>query len=445
MIIDNGLFVELSPRRVRRGSLRIDPRSGEIVEFLPPGPSVDRNRDPEVLDAGGAVVLPGLVCAHTHLYSSLARGMPPPAAAPADFRQILERVWWRLDRALDDETVEVSALVGAVEALRCGVTTLFDHHASPAALEGSLDRVGGAVRTVGIRGVLCYEVSDRGGLPEARRGIAENERFLKAVAAGHPLGPLLRGLVGAHAAFTLSQETAERLAALCAERRAAVHIHLAEDRVDQSRDGVGTAAWLERCGLLRSGAGEGGEVPPLLAHGVHLSDAEAARLCELGAVVVHNPRSNLNNAVGYARPWRIGRLCLGTDGIGADMLAEAQVAFFLQQTERRRAAEPGSFDVLDVLAANQTLAGRLFGRRLGRLQPGAPADLVVTDYLPPTPLLEDGGNLAGHLLFGLSSRHVRHVLCNGRLLLRDRQLPHLDEAALAARAQQLARRLWQRL
>lgn len=470
VVIHNALLVELAPRRVRRGSLHIG-ADGRIQQVVLAGATAAQHAGaakgaaaqdvqgatPEQLDAGGAVVLPGLVCAHTHLYSALARGMPGPAEAPQDFRQILERVWWRLDRALDEEAIEVSALVGAVEALRCGTTTLVDHHASPAAIGGSLDVIGAALERVGLRGVLCYEVSERGGVAEALAGVAENARFLSRVSAGQR--PLLRGLCGAHAAFTLGPQSAAALRQVLDQHDAALHIHLAEDGIDARKDGQSTVAWLEAAGLLR--AGHGGQVPPVLAHGVHLSDEDAERLCALGAVVVHNPRSNLNNAVGYARPWRVGRLCLGTDGIGADMLAEAHAAFLQLQAARRAHPQALDVDVLDALSANHALVGRLFhatdsaasvpgraarlGHGFGSLSPGAPADLVITDYVPPTPLLENGGNLLGHLLFGLSSRHVRHVLCAGQVVLRERRVVGLDEDALLSRARDVAARLWRRM
>ncbi|HEY1584751.1 MAG TPA: amidohydrolase family protein, partial [Polyangia bacterium] len=263
------------------------------------------------------LTLPGFVCAHTHLYSSLARGMPAPKEAPRNFVEILERVWWRLDRALDAEAVEISALIGAVEAAKAGCTTLVDHHASPgrggSAVDGSLDLVAAAVAEVGLRAVVCYEVSDRNGAAEARAGIRENERFLERVRREPPR--LVRAMVGAHAAFTLSDETAEALAEVAQRHRASVHIHVAEDLVDARKEGGSTVAWLQARGLLDERA--------LLAHCIHVDEADVARIRDAGASVVHNPRSNANNAVGYAHPSRFGgRLLLGTDGIGADMRAE---------------------------------------------------------------------------------------------------------------------------
>ncbi len=413
-------LLELSTARLRRAVVLIE--EGKIAALDAKAPA-----DAETLDCSGLVLMPGFVCAHTHLYSALARGMPAPHDPPQSFSQILERVWWKLDRALDDEAVEVSALVGALDALRSGTTTLVDHHASPGAIDGSLDRVGAALEQVGLRGVLCYETSDRGGADEARAGLRENDRFLGTLAK-KPRA-LLRGMAGAHAAFTLSDKTAESLADVAARHSAGVHIHVAEDSIDSEKDGRAVIDWLAMRGLLGPRS--------LLAHAIHVSDADAARLVASGAHVVHNPRSNLNNAVGYARPSRYNdRLLLGTDGIGADMRIEAHAAFLA-------AREHGhSFDAVAALERNRAFAAFQFGISLS-LEPGAAADLVALDYRAPTPLTES--NAAGHLLFGLTNAPVRHVLVAGKLLLKDGRSTTLDEDGLAARAQECAQRLWTRM
>ena len=371
------------------------------------------------------LILPGFVCAHTHLYSSLARGMPAPANAPSNFLQILERVWWRLDRALDAETVELSALVGAIEAARAGCTTLIDHHASPGrhgvAVDGALDLVAGAIARVGLRGVVAYEVTDRNGAAEARAGVRENDRFLGRIGAEPPR--LIRGLVGAHAAFTLSNATAEAIAEVARRHRVGVHIHVAEDGCDARKDGDSTVAWLQARGLL--------DARSLLVHAVHVDDADLGRIAAAGAHVVHNARSNANNAVGYARPGRFGaRLLLGTDGIDADMRAEAQAAFFA-------AREHGdTLDVPAALARNQRYAAALFGvESLG--------DTITLAYRSPTPL--DRHNFGGHLLFGLRGAPVVDMEVDGRAVLRDGVCVNVDEERIYARAREAAARLWSRL
>jgi putative selenium metabolism protein SsnA len=422
-----GIVAELAPARVRRADVVI---VGQQIVSV--GDDNDAAASATSLDCSGKLILSGFACAHTHLYSALARGMPPPTVAPRSFVEMLERVWWRLDRALDAETVALSAQVGAIEALRAGCTTLIDHHASPGrngtAVDGSLDLVGGALAAVGVRGVLCYETSERNGSDEARAGLRENERFLARVR--HEPPRLLRGLVGAHAAFTLSDATAEALADVARRYDSGVHIHVAEDAVDAQHERRSTVAWLAERGLLGPRA--------LLAHCVHVDDADIARIIAAGAHVVHNARSNANNAVGYAHPARFAdRLLLGTDGIGADMRAEAHAAFLDARAHHDR------LDVLAALDRNCRFAASFFDGGAAGLALGSAADLVVLDYYAPTPL--DEHNLAGHLLFGLGSARVVHAVVDGQLVMRDGMLTTVDEAETYARAREAAARLWSRL
>ncbi|HET7554204.1 MAG TPA: amidohydrolase family protein [Gaiellaceae bacterium] len=373
-------------------------------------------------DCSGCLVVPGNVCSHTHLYSALARGMPYGLEPPEDFLQVLQRVWWRLDRALDEATVRASALVGGMEALLSGTTTLIDHHASPNAIDGSLDVIEEALHSLGVRSVLCYETSERDGPERAAAGIEENRRFLERVRHEQP--PLVRGLVGAHACFTLSDDTL----AACAEL-GPLHVHAGEDGVD-----VGA---VERLATL-----EALHEDTLLAHGVHLGELELRLVRETGASIAHNARSNMNNAVGRAPLHELGpHVSLGTDGIGSDMFEESRAAYFRL---REGDLNVGPEWPLARLAEGARLAGRIFDEPLlGTLEPGAPADLVVLDYAAPAPLRES--SFAGHWVFGLSSRHVRDVMIAGELVVADRRLTRIDQRQLAAGASVEAERLWRRL
>jgi putative selenium metabolism protein SsnA len=384
----------------------------------------------------GGLIVPGNVCAHTHLYSALARGMPYALEPPESFLQILQRVWWRLDRALDEESVEASALVGGMEALLSGTTTLVDHHASPNAIDGSLDVIEEALGSLGIRSVLCYETSDRDGSERALAGIEENRRFLSRVRDRRP--PLTRGLVGAHASFTLGDETLAACAELAGELGVGVHVHAAEDDVDErdalARAGVRVVERLDRA--------QGLDERTLLAHGVHLDEHEAALVHEAGATVAHNARSNMNNGVGRPGPFVLGgRIALGTDGIGSDMFEESRAAFF-RLHEDDLGVDPGW--PLTRLAESSGLAARAFDEPLlGTLEPGAPADLVVLDYDAPTPL--DEASFPGHWVFGLSSRCVRDVMVGGEWVVTDRRLARVDRQELVAEALEAAEQLWARL
>jgi putative selenium metabolism protein SsnA len=426
MLLRDATLATLQPLEVVRGDLRV--ADGRIVER---GAALAARPGEEAIALDGALVLPGLVNAHTHLYSALARGMPGPAETPRTFVEILEKVWWRLDRALDEESVRLSALVGAIDAARSGTTLLVDHHASPSFVRGSLGVVRRAVEEVGLRSVLCYETTDRNGLEGRDAGIEENAGFLAQ-------GPtaLTRGRVGAHASFTLSDDSLDRLARVAGAAGSAVHVHVAEDRADVDdavrRGSGGVVDRLRGHGLVSRGA--------VLVHGVHLEERERRTARDQGAWLVHCPRSNMNNAVGRARADAFDRTALGTDGMDEDMLAEARAAFLCLRDDGRPDAVPAA---IEMLSGSHRLASALFGETFGRLDAGAPADVVVLDYRPPTPLTAD--NLAGHLLFGVDRSHVRSTIVAGRFVLRDRAIVTIDEAAVLARARTSAARLWERI
>lgn len=429
LALTGGIVVtSLSPPRLMRADVTVaDGRVAGVGKTSPPGPEWRR------IDCSGCLVIPGNVCAHHHLYSALARGMPYTLEPPTNFVEILRRVWWRLDRALDTGSLWYSAMVGGADALLAGTTTIVDHHASPNDIEDSLGRMASVLGDLGVRSILCYEVTDREGSEGAGAGIEENRRFLKD---GN--FPLARGMVGAHASFTLSAETLAGCVEVAREFEAGIHVHVAEDRADQRdarvRFGMGVVERLAEAGALGRRS--------LLAHCIHVGPGEAAAIREAGATPVHNPRSNMNNAVGHAPVALLGEgLALGTDGIGGDMFAEGRAAYWRAQESR---VVPGPAWVLDRLAASARFAGGIYGEPLlGTVQPGAPADLVVLEYDPPTPMSQE--NLAGHWVFGLSARQVRDVVVNGEPVVLDRRLTRVDQAEVAARAREAAERLWRRM
>ena len=418
------VVASLDPVEVVSADVTVD--AGRVVAVGAAAPGVPRR------DCSGTLVLPGNVCAHTHLYSALARGMPYDLAPPADFLQVLQRIWWRLDRALDPELVRLSALRGGLDALLAGTTTVVDHHASPNAIDGSLDVIADTLAELGIRSVLCYEVSDRDGPARAAAGVEENRRFLTAT----PSRPLARGLVGAHASFTMSDPTLAACADVVRSTGAGVHIHVAEDLVDErdsvARSGLRVVERLQAAGLLTDAA--------LLAHCVHVDGRERELLAAAHATVAHNARSNMNNAVGHA-PLDGPRIALGTDGIGGDMLTESQAAFF----RAKEAGAPVSPSwPIERLAEGSRLVGRLFTEPfLGTIRPGAPADITVLDYPAPVPL--HAANLPGHWVFGLSVAQVRDVLVAGELVVADRRSTRVDETKVAAESCVAVERLWARL
>jgi cytosine/adenosine deaminase-related metal-dependent hydrolase len=335
---------------------------------------------------------PGMVCGHHHLYSALARGMPPPPATPTDFQEILELIWWRLDAALDLDMIYWSAKLGALEALEQGTTAIVDHHESPQAIEGSLDAIARACAEVGVRVVCAYGVTDRHGAEGARRGLEENRRFIEGGG---------RGLVGIHAAFTCSDETLEAAAGMAADLGVGVHIHVAEGPRD-----IGAPDRLR--GLAREDW--------LLAHGVHLSDDE-----DLPGTILHNPRSNLNNAVGYAAPMRFSQpVVLGTDGIGGNMIEEFRLAYVLQRA-------------VDVTAGPDDAWSWLNSGR--RLVPEAEQDVVTWSYDPMDPW---------HLAFTPGVRPLE-ITVEGEVVFRDGKPTRVDAGEIRAKAAEQAARLHARL
>jgi putative selenium metabolism protein SsnA len=423
-VLTGGTVVtSLDPPSVERADLLVrDGRVSAVGRF---------ERSDDEVDCGGSLIVPGNVCAHHHLYSALARGMPYGLAPPENFVEILRRVWWRLDRALDDDSNRASALLGGADALLAGTTTIVDHHASPNAIDGSLDIMADALESLGVRSVLAYEVTDRDGPQRAAAGIEENRRFLKIER------DLTRGLVGAHASFTLSDDTLDACIEVARDGESGIHIHVAEDGADQDD----SMARFGRSVMHRLAAAGAVNERSVLAHCIHLDEEEIEIVRDSSATAVHNPRSNMNNAVGRARVGSFPRLALGTDGIGGDMFGEARAGFW-------RAREAGDATgpewALERLAESARLAGRMFWEPLlGRLEPTAPADLVVLDYEPPTPLSSE--NLAAHWVYGLSTRMVRDVMVAGEWVVRDGGLTRVDQDALAARSAEQADRLWERL
>lgn len=388
------------------------------------------------LDARGGLILPGLVNLHHHFYSALARGLD--AGAPlSGLTEILDNLWWRLDRALDPETVRLCAELSAADCIRWGCTTVFDHHASPSCLRGSLDIIEKVVASAGLSAVLCYEVTDRNGHEEARAGIEENLKFIR----GHNGHPRIRGLLGLHASFTLRDETLLE----AAERRpiaVGCHIHVAEDPVDvevsRREFGLNPVERLERFGLLDENS--------LLAHGIHLGRADYERIARCGAVLVHNPESNANNGVGHldvanAAGYRC-RIGLGTDGMSSAMLGALRAAVLADHAQGG-AAGCTSEALMGLLGTNGKVAARSFDEPLlGQLAPGAPADVIAVDSPPPTPMSTE--NLFGHLVYGSSEALVRHTVARGRVLLEDFRHKTLDPEEIAARARELSPSLWER-
>ncbi len=398
-------------------------------------------QDAETLDARGQYVMPGNICAHTHFYGAFARGMAIPGAPPKDFPEILQKLWWPLDKALDAEAVRYSALVMLIDAIKNGTTTLIDHHASPNAIPGSLDVIADAVEQAGLRAVLCYEVTDRDGAAKAKAGIEENVRFIRK-SKSEKRKSRIAATFGLHASLTLSDTTLDACREAAPEGTG-FHIHVAEHEADEydslAKSGTRVVDRLHKHGLLGPHT--------IVAHGVHVDAREIALLAETETWVTHQPRSNMNNGVGVAPVESLMRagvnVCLGTDGFPHSMWEEARFAYMLQKVHHRDPRRMPGDDVYRMLTANNAaLVEQFFPDPIGVLAEGAVADLIFVDYHPHTPLTY--GNLPWQIIFGFHESMVTTTICGGQVLMRDRQLLTLDEAAITAAARQLAPKIWER-
>ncbi len=341
--------------------------NGELVAAV--GDAAEMKRrfpDAASVDCSGKVVLPGFICAHHHFYSTMARGMAIPGEPASNFVETLERLWWKVDYALDAEDITLSAQLPLIDCIRNGTTTIIDHHASPSMRDGSLDLIEDAVREAGLRASLCYEVSDRN-VPGG--GIAENQRFIKKVGKGDGQ---IAAMMGLHASFTVSDATVEQCVGIAKDAGVGCHIHVAEDASDRedslAKYKMPTVNRLQKLGL----AGE----KSIFVHCVHIDEAEMDILASTGTIVVHNPESNMNNAVGVTPLLKLLKkgvlVGLGTDGMGSDMLVQMRCAYLLHRLANRdpRVAFMEAPQLL--LQNNAAIAERQFGLRLGEIAEGSP-------------------------------------------------------------------------
>ena len=409
-----------------------------IQEIGATGELAERYPQTQIFDARGQYVMPGNICAHTHFYSAYARGMAIPGAAPKDFPEILQKLWWPLDRSLDAESIQYSVLPCLVDAIKHGTTTLIDHHASPNAIGGSLDIIAEAVELAGLRAVLCYEVTDRDGESKMKAGINENVRFIRKTKS-----PLLAGTFGLHASLTLSDSSLE-LCRQAAPDDVGFHIHTAEHEADEydslNKTGRRVIDRLYQYGILGP--------KTITAHGVHFDAREMQILAETGAWLSHQPRSNMNNGVGVApieSMLRAGiRVCLGNDGFSNAMWEEWKAAYLLHKVHYRDPRRMGGYDVTQMAIYNNAALANVFftDAPIGQLVPGGYADLIFVDYHPNTPLT--AGNLPWHIIFGFQQSMVTTTIVAGKVLMKDRELLTLDEKEIAAKACEIAPKVWDR-
>jgi putative selenium metabolism protein SsnA len=453
MLIGNGSIVTLGEAQqlIEQGAVLV--RGDRIAAIGSESELRHLHPDADYVDARGGLIMPGFLCSHTHFYSAIARGMAIPGEPPSNFLEILERLWWRLDKQLTLDDTRASADVFMVDAIRHGTTCVVDHHASPNAVDGSLDVIAEAVEQAGIRACLAYEVSDRDGPDVIDAGIRENERFIRSLRSERRLqakAGMIAASFGLHASFTLSQATVERCAAGGTDLGVGFHIHVAEDISDENDSihlyRMRVADRLEQHHILGPRS--------IAAHCVHLNGGEMGKLAKTRTNSVHNPRSNMNNAVGRAPVEELiaagVNVGLGNDGFSMNMMQEMKAAYLLHKLALADPRAMPADQVVDLaFRRNAQIMRAVFSPfcadfpRLGELSVGTGADLVLLDYYAPTPLTS--GNFPWHLIFGIDAQHVNSTMVAGRWLMRDRKLLTVDEERIHARAREFADALWKRM
>jgi len=436
LLITNGHLVTLdkSNRFIENGSILVEGNHIIDVGQFP----ADKYKADRTIDARGSLVMPGLINAHHHLYSTFARGFTPPGPAATNFEETLRNLWWKLDKALDEEDVYYSALLAIMHAARAGCTTIIDHHASPSCVDGSLDQVERAFRDVGLSGCLSYEVSDRNRPGE---GIEENARYIRKCQNSED--DQMAALFGLHALLTLGTRTLDRCAEIGHALDAGFHVHAAEDEIDVTttldRYGRGVMDRFLDFGIAGS--------KTIFVHGVQFASRELDLLRSTNSILVNNPESNMNNGLGVAPildMLKHGVLVgVGTDGMSSHMISQARAMYLHQRTYHRDPTVAFGEACEILLANNREICNRLFREPRGMLATGQLADIIIPDYVPFTPLTAD--TFYGHLLFGLSFTRVRTTISRGEVIVDDGRLPHLDEDEIRAKCAERAPRIWKRI
>ena len=443
MLITNANIITWeNPNRILENhALYID--NGIIVEVDSTLKLVQKYPDEQILDACSQYVMPGNICAHTHFYGAFARGMAIAGDSPKDFPDILNQLWWSLDKSLRLEDVKLSAQVCLLDAVRHGTTTLIDHHASPNAIEGSLDQIADTVLASGLRASLCYEVTDRDGMDKSEAGIQENVRFINRVKMDSGFRGKISATFGLHASLTLSDRTLDRCRQVLPEGYG-IHIHVAEHPVDEydslKKAGTRVINRLNQHGLLGTES--------IIVHAVHIDAEEVRILRENHCWVTHQPRSNMNNAVGLPEVQamlRSGiRVCLGNDGFSNQMWEEWKAAYLAHKLWHHDPRFMPANEIAQMAIYNNAdlAASHFDGVPIGKLIPGARADMIFVDYHPFTDM--NPLNLPWHIVFGFHESMITTTIANGEVLMKDRELQTMDEEKIIADARQASARVWER-
>jgi len=421
ILLENAIYIDWKNLKFTQATILVTSGINGSLQLLT-NEEVAAIKEPiERIDCTGKYVTKSFAVGHHHVYSALARGMGTPKKNPENFVEILEYIWWNLDKCLDSEMIEYSALTTAMACAKAGSTFVIDHHASPFAIENSLEIIAKAFEKVGVSHLLCYEITDRDGLELAQKGLDETELYLQ----NH------QGLVGLHASFTVSDATLKKSVQLMQKYESGIHIHVAEDVADQvhceQHYGKRVIERLHQFGVLESSK-------TILGHGLHLSENERKLILDSQSWIVQNMESNLNNKVGLFNAQGLGEhIMLGTDGMHSDMLQSVKAAFFAGQQS----------DTIDYASAYQRFRNVHHYLNSNNFAGDGENNLVVLDYDTPTAFHQD--NFLGHFLFGWNSNHVKHVISNGEIIVKDRKIQKVDETEILNISRLLSEKLWAKM
>jgi len=439
-LIGNGILITRNADNplINDGCVAIE--SNIIIDYGSTAAMKKFYREALFYDAKGRVIMPGLINTHGHIYSALARGMILKDSKPSkNFTEILENLWWRVDRSLDIPEIKYSAYTTYIDGIKNGVTTVFDHHASAGRVEGSLFTIADVAKELGVRTSLCYEVSDRDGEDIALKGIKENADFIKYCTDRND--DMIKAMFGMHASFTLSDKTLSK----CVDMAdgSGFHIHVAEgiDDVNNSlkKYNKRVVKRLSDAGVLSSNT--------IAVHSIHIDENEIQLLKDTDTIVVHCPESNMGNAVGCAdvltmmdKGITVG---IGTDGYTTDMFESLKVANIIHKHEKGNPNVAWAETPQMLFENNVNICSRFFHKEIGIIKKGALADIIVVDYSAPTPITD--ANINSHILFGFMGRSVVSTMINGKFVMKDRELQTADEEKIYIESQKAADDFWKRV
>ncbi len=441
MILKNGRVITQDKDRpyIEDGAVVIE--GNKIIAVDTTENILAKYKEEDIIDVDGKVIMPGFINTHHHIYSAFARGMASSGKPNENFLEILENLWWKIDKKLSLEDLKYSAYTTYIDCIKKGVTTVFDHNASPFAVTGSLDSIADAAKDLGLRTCLCYEVSNRDGEKIAQEGIDENINFIKKYNTDEQ--NMIKGMFGLHASFTLSDETLRKCDEELKGLNAGYHVHVAEgiDDLEQCLEKYGKRV-VER---LRDMNILGDKT--IAVHCIHVTDDELNILRDTNTMVVHNPESNMGNAVGcqpflelHQKGITIG---LGTDGYTSDMTESMKVANIIHKHVKQNPSVAWGEVPVSMFENNRKIAQKYFSGDLGILRAGALADVIVVDYDPLTPMNEN--NINSHILFGFTGKDVVTTIIDGKVIMQDRKLVGINEKEIFKTSREVAKKLWDRM